>query len=294
MAALAAALPAGAAAAAPPFAAGLPWPAVVTMTESPGAARIPVGPFGAGGVPLASAQGVVTARTWRVDAPGLSTAALIAPLAAALAADGYAPGFACAASACGGWDFRFALDLPPPPAMRIDILDYRFLSAARGAEAVALVVSRSDEAGFVHLIHVGTADSAPVVTAATKSPDAAPEAPVVLDGIRFAAGRADLPAEDAPSLTGLAAQLAADPTLRVTITGHTDSTGDPAANRALSTARAAAVRDRLLALSGVNPERIVAEGRGADEPRADNASAEGRAENRRVEVTRTPTPVQAP
>lgn len=293
-AALAAMLPAGPAAAAPPFAAGLPWPAVATHGAAPATARIPAGPFADGSVPTAAAQGAVTSRAWRVDAPGLSTAALIAALAAALEADGYAPGFACAAGACGGWDFRFALDLPPPPAMHVDILDYRFLSATRGAEAVALVVSRSDTAGFVHMIHMGPAEAAPALTAATKSPETAGDGPRVLSDVGFAPGTADLPATDPPALVALAAQLAADPALRVTITGHTDATGDPAANRALSAARAAAVRDRLLALSGADPARITAEGRGADEPRATNATPEGRAENRRVEVTRTPTPVQAP
>ena len=74
------------------------------------------------------------------------------------------------------------------------------------------------------------------------------------------------------------------------IEGHTDSRGSAAYNRRLSRLRALAVRSYLIS-RGVDPGRIRAEGRGEDEPVADNTDAEGRANNRRVEIIVTPPTV---
>jgi outer membrane protein OmpA-like peptidoglycan-associated protein len=70
---------------------------------------------------------------------------------------------------------------------------------------------------------------------------------------------------------------------RIRIEGHTDSTGSPAHNEELSLRRAEAVRD-VLASRGVNPRQMLVEGAGAAGPIADNATPEGRAANRRVEL----------
>lgn len=67
------------------------------------------------------------------------------------------------------------------------------------------------------------------------------------------------------------------------IEGHTDSTGLPDTNSALSQARAEAVRNALIA-RGVPPTRLVATGFGATRPVATNATADGRAQNRRIEI----------
>ncbi|WP_321346904.1 TolC family outer membrane protein [Halopseudomonas oceani] len=69
----------------------------------------------------------------------------------------------------------------------------------------------------------------------------------------------------------------------VRVVGHTDSTGSDALNRSLSQARAVAVRDFLIS-AGVQASVITATGVAADQPVASNATAEGRAQNRRVEL----------
>jgi outer membrane protein OmpA-like peptidoglycan-associated protein len=74
------------------------------------------------------------------------------------------------------------------------------------------------------------------------------------------------------------------------IEGHTDSRGSAAYNRRLSRLRALAVRSYLIK-RGVDPDRIRAEGRGEDDPVASNSEAEGRANNRRVEIIVTPPTV---
>lgn len=70
----------------------------------------------------------------------------------------------------------------------------------------------------------------------------------------------------------------------VIATGHTDSVGSDAYNQRLSVARAEAVKAYLVS-HGVDVKRVRAVGKGESEPIADNATAEGRAKNRRVEVT---------
>lgn len=74
-----------------------------------------------------------------------------------------------------------------------------------------------------------------------------------------------------------------DESRKIVVAGHTDSRGSTTSNRRLSLARAESVR-AFLVNSGVAPDRISASGRGEDEPIADNRTAEGRANNRRVEI----------
>lgn len=104
---------------------------------------------------------------------------------------------------------------------------------------------------------------------------------VDLDGVYFDFGSARLRPESAATLREVMAWRAAHPDVRLVIEGHTDSTGEEAANGALSTARAKAVVAELVRL-GASPARMRAVGYGEARPVADNASETGRARNRRV------------
>jgi outer membrane protein OmpA-like peptidoglycan-associated protein len=101
--------------------------------------------------------------------------------------------------------------------------------------------------------------------------------------LRFPAGQATLPAGELASLDRLATLLKAHPELTARIEGHTDSLGGEALNQALSLQRAEAVRQAIVE-RGVDEGRLSAEGLGPASPIADNATAEGRGKNRRVEV----------
>jgi outer membrane protein OmpA-like peptidoglycan-associated protein len=84
-------------------------------------------------------------------------------------------------------------------------------------------------------------------------------------------------------LDPFANSLRDDPNARISIIGHTDSTGSEAINNPLSVDRAQSVRD-YLSSRGVAVSRIETAGRGEREPLADNTSEAGRAKNRRVEI----------
>lgn len=104
-----------------------------------------------------------------------------------------------------------------------------------------------------------------------------------LAGNAFASGKAGLTATARASLRSLGALLAARQG-DIRITGHSDSQGKASANLALSQQRAEAVQ-QALAEGGVASSRMQALGRGQEEPVADNATNDGRAQNRRVEIS---------
>jgi len=101
--------------------------------------------------------------------------------------------------------------------------------------------------------------------------------------ISFATGRADIEPNLRTVLDRFAQSLRANPGTEVRIIGHTDSTGSDAVNDPLSVARASSTLNYLTD-RGVEPARIQVAGRGSHEPIASNATAEGRARNRRVEI----------
>ncbi|HRO61467.1 MAG TPA: OmpA family protein [Burkholderiaceae bacterium] len=101
--------------------------------------------------------------------------------------------------------------------------------------------------------------------------------------ISFATNSATITTAFRPILERFAETLHANPATTVRIVGHTDSTGNDAINDPLSVNRAASTR-QFLADRGVNPNRIAIDGRGSREPIADNSTAAGRAQNRRVEI----------
>ncbi|MEO8152094.1 MAG: OmpA family protein [Rhizobacter sp.] len=101
--------------------------------------------------------------------------------------------------------------------------------------------------------------------------------------ISFSVNRADIKPELRAVLDPFATSLQGDPNVRVSVVGHTDSTGSDAVNNPLSLERAHSVRD-YLAARGVSAARIETSGRGEREPIADNGTDAGRARNRRVEI----------
>lgn len=304
--ALLAAAPALTPALAEPFAPELPQGAYVAATEASPATgfSLPTGPFSAAGGTRVALEGARSDTAWRLRANQQTTLQILAPLRAQIEAAGYRVLYECETESCGGFDFRYGLDLLPEPEMHVDLADFRYLAARKGRDWLALTVSRSSESGFVHLTTLNAQQIAAADTSTPLDTDApAPAAPlgpfaeriegegaVALDDLVFATGATALDDGDYPSLSALADYLATRPAARIALVGHTDTEGALAANIALSKRRAEAVRARLIEQFGVTPSQLSAEGAGWLAPRASNLTPEGRAKNRRVEAVLASTP----
>lgn len=283
-----------------------PAPATQTFAQSEALTSyaLPVGPFKEGGMQTLLIEGEVHQTAWSLQAKGLTTLQILAPLRDQLAAAGYTVLFECETFACGGFDFRFGTNIAAEPAMHVDLGDYRYLAAKRmgpkGPSHLALMVSRSSTLGFVQLTEVGevTATTAPLVAAeapvikateaiADTSPLAdglAKRGSVALDDLIFASGAAELDPGEYASLEALADYLRANPAAQVALVGHTDASGALAGNIALSKQRAESVRSWMLDSYAIPTDQIVAKGVGYLAPRDSNLTEQGLTRNRRVEV----------
>ena len=105
-------------------------------------------------------------------------------------------------------------------------------------------------------------------------------------GILFATGKAELQPESRPVLKEIASTMKKYADLKILIEGHTDNVGAAASNLSLSDARAAAVKTALVSEFGLDAARITTKGFGDTKPSAPNATAIGRAQNRRVEIVK--------
>lgn len=269
---------------------------------------LPIGIWDRGEMPSITVEGRMTQQAWRIETGALTTLQLVRPLREQLRNDRYRIIFECQTEACGGFDFRFAVDTLPPPDMRINLGDFRFLAAERttpdGPEYISLFTSRTRQAGYVQITHVGperTDDTPLAVADAPATPDTEGSTPdglaaqldtqghAVLGGLSFDTGSARLSDGSYASLEALADYLRRYPGRTVALVGHTDASGSLEGNIALSKRRAASVLERLVSDYGADRQQLEAEGMGYLSPIASNLTEEGREANRRVEVIVTAT-----
>ena len=159
----------------------LPMPAgavqIGTRTQTPSRYALPVAAFDGSSVPTRIVTGGMQQQAWRVDGLKGNTLSLLQPLSDQLAAQGYQVIFTCETTLCGGFDFRFGIDILPEPQMHVDLGDFRFLAAQNAAgDAVSLLVSRTADQGFVQVTSVTAAGHAPSLLPAV--PETTPPADV--------------------------------------------------------------------------------------------------------------------
>jgi OOP family OmpA-OmpF porin len=268
----------------------------------------PFGPFKDGAVKTRLIEGEVRRSAWKIASPGLTTLQVLSPLRDQLLDAGYQVALDCDQQTCGGFDFRFGIEVLPAPNMFVNVRAYRFVLGVKGPEmdpdqVVGLLVSASDAASHVQVIEAGKLDgvsgqiktngvvptnsnssTGSVVLGAPFETVLLSKGSVVLNGLDFATGTSDLGAGPFDVLKTLADFLKSHNDVRVALVGHTDSVGSLGGNIALSKKRAASVRARLIDSYGVAASRLDAEGMGYLSPLTSNLDKDGREANRRVEA----------
>ena len=280
---------------------------VFDTTVPTGRYALPVGPLENGALPLTAIDGQVTRRVWQIPQTDATALRLFQGIRDQLIEGGSELIFQCRARTCGGFDFRYAVEVLEAPAMFVDLGAYHFASFVDVASAahLSLLVSKGGTTGYVQLIDVRPQGTAPQVSSTV------PQAPsqagllasdmalgeklaavgaTILDDLEFATGADTLTDGSFASLEQLAEFLAAQPDARVILVGHTDATGSLEGNIALSKRRAEAVRLRLIERYDIQAAQIISEGVGFLSPRATNSTEQGRNINRRVEVVLITTP----
>lgn len=154
-----------------------------------------------------------------------------------------------------------------------------------GVEVWAEIQASTTRAGRIYFMHIVEREAMQQVIKADAMGAAIDKDGFVALDIHFDTGKADILPESKPTVDEIAVLLKQRPAMKAGIEGHTDNTGNPAANKALSEARAKSVTAALVA-AGIDASRLTPAGFGQERPIADNRTGEGRAKNRRVEVVK--------
>jgi len=144
----------------------------------------------------------------------------------------------------------------------------------------------NNESGNITILEKGNLETVAVtkITAETIKKDIDAAGKAVLN-INFDTDKATLKADGQEVINEIAAVLKANPTLKLSVEGHTDNTGTPDKNKKLSVNRATTVMNYLVAI-GIPKANLKATGYGAEKPLAPNTSDENKAKNRRVELVK--------
>ncbi|MCC8402588.1 OmpA family protein [Paraburkholderia sp. MMS20-SJTN17] len=195
------------------------------------------------------------------------------------------------------WVTRVANDLEAythKPATYADVKPERFESLGGHSEELTHHASSGVPAGPGWGLYRGNSLHVALEKAIAPwhSPSGAAQSPlpaVTIDNLSlFDAGKTTLKSGAEPRLKSVLELIRANPDKRILIAGHTDNVGTSTANQTLSEARARAIRDWFVNSESLPVTRFAIQGYGDTRPIASNASSDGRAANRRVEITLVP------
>jgi OOP family OmpA-OmpF porin len=270
--------------------------ATYSQAETTLPAVVPKAPYSNGVVPTEKTPRNVRRTVWAMG--GEQTISEVrSGIAEQLERSGYETLFTCVARECGGYDFRFAIEVVDEPMMRVDLRDYEFITAKQTVTDepayVTFLLSKSPVSVYVQMTEyrpttdndalVKTVEAEPILETET-SVTVSGEASFVLEGLTFETGSTELGADPNGALAALADKLKSDETLRVLLVGHSDMSGSLEGNITVSRRRAQSVKDALISDHGISADRLEAHGVGFLSPRASNDTEEGALKNRRVEA----------
>jgi OOP family OmpA-OmpF porin len=233
-------------------------------------------------------EGKITRVAYRTN-PGPSILEVSRNFETQLAKDGFETLLACDTEACGAIPFTEGVDILPIPQMWVDGFNYRYYAGHKsdnGRDIYATVItSKNNDNVTTQLVVAVVGEIAnKMVDAATMAKGLGDKGHIALYGIYFDTDRAALKPESRPTLDEIAKLLNGQPTLNVFIVGHTDSQGSFEHNMTLSRQRAEAVAAALATSHNIARGRLRTAGVGMLSPVGSNATEDGRALNRRVEL----------
>jgi outer membrane protein OmpA-like peptidoglycan-associated protein len=270
--------------------------ATYSQVETSLPANVPVAPFTNGVLPTEKAPKNIKRTVWAMG--GERTISEVRDgIAAQLERSGYEEVLSCVAKECGGYDFRFAIEVVDEPMMRVDLREFQFITAKQtvleSPAYVTFLLSKSPVSVYVQMTEYRpTADGGALVETVEVGPAAVTGVPlqitseisIVLEGLTFEAGSTELGADPNGALAALAEEMKANEGLRVLLVGHSDMSGSAEGNITVSRRRAQSVREALIRDHGIAESRLEAHGVGFLSPRASNDTEEGAQKNRRVEA----------
>jgi outer membrane protein OmpA-like peptidoglycan-associated protein len=259
-----------------------------------------VGPRSGGSPASRTIEGKVIRMLYRLTPTERSTLEVFRNYEKAFADAGFEVIFACGRQECGSnfaYEVRYKVNRMPIESKD----DTRYLAAtlthaSEGQLTVALAVQRYNLSGgsgdpavwvALDIVEAQAMDvGMELMLADEMSQDLEAEGRAVLYGILFDYDSASIQSQSAQTIAQIAQLLKGDTTLKLLVVGHTDNQGALDYNIDLSSRRAASVVQTLVSEHGISADRLSPHGVGYLAPAAANASENGRAKNRRVELVK--------
>ena len=205
----------------------------------------------------------------------------------------------CHDAVCGGFNFRFQIDVLAAPHVYINLGNFRYISLKLGAHYKTILISKLADTLWLQIVETAEAEklsSAELLP--TRLLSGAPHMPVsgpvpknlvmhghaILSDLEYGSGSSNLGEGPFSSVRELAEYLLENPDASVILVGHTDTVGKLEANIKLSKDRAQAVAERLIRKYGIDSGQLSSDGVGYLSPITSNNTEIGRDMNRRVEV----------
>ena len=238
-------------------------------------------------------------QVWKIKNFSRTTDEIQKEIKNSLALNEYKIIFECDFKSCGGFKFRFNSNILNMPEMFVNLGNYKFLTAKainyEKSKFISYIISVGKNTGYIQINQFGDEIEKNIKKEHSKNLSKSLSAnfndnsgSIILEGLKFKPGSADILESDLRILSDLANFLILNKKEKIILVGHTDASGPIKGNIKLSKDRAESVQKLFVKKFNVSPNQITINGVGFLSPIASNNTEAGREQNRRVEVIIVP------
>ena len=238
-------------------------------------------------------------QVWKIKNFSRTTDEIQKEIKNSLALKEYKIIFECDFKSCGGFKFRFNSNILNMPEMFVNLGNYKFLTAKainyEKSRFISYIISVGKNTGYIQINQFGDEIEKNIKKEQSKTFLKSLSAnfndnrgSIILEGLKFKPGSADILESDLRILSDLANFLILNKKEKIILVGHTDASGPIKGNIKLSKDRAESVQKLFVKKFNVSPNQITINGVGFLSPIASNNTEAGREQNRRVEVIIVP------